>query len=335
MFFARQILSTFLMIVSSIFIALPSLADSAVIKADGSSTVFPITAAVAEEFQKAKKNTVRPTVGSSGTGGGFKKFCRGETDVQNASRPITSAEMEVCRAAGIKFFELPIAFDAIALVVNPKNDWASSITMEEMKKLWEPDAKGKIMTWDQVNSKWPKEKMKLFGAGTDSGTFDYFTEAVNGKSRASRSDYTPSEDDNTLVQGVSTDKFAFGYIPFSYYAENTKKLKVLSVVSSRNPKGVLPTVQTVENGSYFPFSRPIFIYVSEKSFQRPEVKEFVEYYLKNAAPLIKSVKYVPLPAKAYEIGLENLKKNKLGTAFGGHAEVGMKIEELMKKETVQ
>lgn len=335
MFSSRHIFSALLVVFSSCVVVTPSWADSAVIKADGSSTVFPITAAVAEEFQKAKKNTIRPTVGSSGTGGGFKKFCRGETDVQDASRPITTAEMETCRAAGIKYFELPIAYDAIAVVVNPKNDWVSSITMDDMKKIWAPESKGTIMTWNQVNPKWPKEKMKLFGAGTDSGTFDYFTEAVNGKSRASRADYTPSEDDNTLVQGISTDKYAFGYIPYSYYAENTKKLKALSIISAKNPKGVLPTVQTVEDGSYFPFSRPIFIYVSEKSFQRPEVKEFVEYYLKNAAPLIKSVKYVPLPAKAYEIGLEHLKKNKLGTVFGGKSEVGMKIEELLKKETVQ
>ncbi len=336
LFNQRKLFSLLLTFSLGAFLPLTSVfADSTVIKCDGSSTVFPITAAVAEEFQVSKKNAIRPTVGSSGTGGGFKKFCRGETDVQNASRPITAAEMETCRTAGIKFFEIPVAYDAIAIVVNPKNDWLTSITTEELKKMWSPEAQGKIMTWDQINPKWPKEKIKLFGAGTDSGTFDYFTEAINGKSRASRADYTPSEDDNTLVQGVSTDKYALGYVPFSYYTENMKKLKALTIVSDKNPKGVAPSVQTVEAGTYYPLSRPVFIYVSEKSYQRAEVKEFIEFYMKNAIPLIKSVKYVPLPAKAYEIGMEHLKKNKLGTLFGGKTEIGMKIEELMKKETVQ
>ncbi|MES2855113.1 MAG: PstS family phosphate ABC transporter substrate-binding protein, partial [Bdellovibrionota bacterium] len=190
------------------------------IKADGSSTVFPITEAVAEEFQTSKKGKVRVTVGISGTGGGFKKFCRGETDVQNASRPIQESEIADCKKAGIAFFELPIAFDATVVVVNPKNTWLKSITVEELKKLWEPGAQGKISTWNQVNPTWPNEKIKLFGAGSDSGTFDYFTEAIVGKAKSSRGDYTASEDDNTLVQGVANDKNSLGYLPLAYYEEN-------------------------------------------------------------------------------------------------------------------
>src|SRR5918994_2174640 len=189
----------------------------ATIKIDGSSTVFPVTEAVAEEFQKAKKNAVRVTVGISGTGGGFKKFCRGETDISNASRPILKEEMEGCSKAGVEYVEIPIAFDALTVAVNPKNDWVKSLTVADLKKIWEPGAQGKVMKWKDVKAEWPDAPMKLFGAGTDSGTFDYFTEAVNGKAKASRSDFTASEDDNVLVQGIENDRNAMGYIPYAYY----------------------------------------------------------------------------------------------------------------------
>ncbi len=307
-----------------------------VVKIDGSSTVFPITEAMAEEFQTSKRGKVRVTVGISGTGGGFKKFCRGEIDIQNASRPIQSSEMEACKKAGIKFLELPVAYDATAVVVNPKNTWLKSITVAELKKMWEPGAQGKISKWSDVNSAWPQQNLKLYGAGSDSGTFDYFTEAVVGKSKSSRGDYTASEDDNTLVTGVSNDLYALGYVPLAYYEENKDKLQVVAIAGGEKaPKknlAVLPSRETVENGSYFPLSRPIFIYVSEKSMAKTEIKEFVDFYISNASAIVPDVKYVPLPPQAYELVKKNIKKNKLGTLFGGHSEVGLKIEELMKRE---
>lgn len=316
-------------------LAPPAKAASPLIKIDGSSTVFPVTEAVSEEFQTKKKGAVRLTVGISGTGGGFKKFCRGETDVQNASRPILAKEMEECRATKVKYFELPVGFDAIAVVVHPSNK-LSSITVDELKKMWEPAAQGKIKKWKEVNAAWPDQELKLYGAGADSGTFDYFTEAVTGKAKASRGDFTSSEDDNTLVQGVANDKGALGFMPFSYYEANKAKLKLLGVVGGdKSPKknaAVLPSKQTVIDGSYYPLSRPIFIYVSEASYKKPEVKEFVEFYLKNAPKLVADVNYIQLPNKAYDSGLDHLKKGKVGTAFGGHPDVGLTIEQILKKE---
>ena len=311
---------------------LPNLASAqTVVKIDGSSTVFPITEGVAEDFQKMKKNAVKVTVGISGTGGGFKKFCRGETDISNASRPILQKEMDDCKAAGVEYVELPVAFDALTVVVNPKNTWLKQASVEELKKLWEPAAQGKVTRWNQVNPAWPDQPLKLFGPGADSGTFDYFTEAVVGKSKSSRGDFTASEDDNVLVQGVTQDVNALGYFGYAYYAENTAKLKAAPIV---NPKGkaVLPSMESVLSGAYEPLSRPIFIYVSEKAYQRSEVKKFVEFYMKHGAKLSREVKYVPLPDKAYATNLDHLKKGKLGTAFGGVAEVGITIEELQARE---
>lgn len=310
-----------------------ALAVTPVIKIDGSSTVFPITEAMAEEFQIAKKGQVRVTVGISGTGGGFKKFCRSETDIQNASRPIQTKEMADCKAAGVKFFELPIAYDATVVVVNPKNDWMNEVTIAELKRIWEPEAQGKLTEWSQLNPKWPKEKLKLYGAGSDSGTFDYFTEAVVGKAKASRGDYSASENDNTLVSGIASDKFSLGYLPLAYYEENKAKLKVLPVFNAKEKAAILPSRQTVEKSTYSPLSRPVFIYINETAFKKPEVKEFVEFYLSQAEKIVPQVKYVPLPSKLYELAKSNLKKNKMGTVFKGHSEVGMKVEELMKKES--
>jgi phosphate transport system substrate-binding protein len=302
----------------------------ALVKIDGSSTVYPITEAVAEEFQKMKKNAVKVTVGISGTGGGFKKFCRGEIDIADASRPILKKEMEDCAKAGIKYVELPIAFDALTVVVNPKNTWITQMTVAELKMMWEPGAQGKITKWNQVNPAWPDKPLKLFGPGADSGTFDYFTEAVNGKSKSSRGDFTASEDDNVLVQGVSRDNNALGFFGFAYYDENKGKLKAVPIV---NPKGkaVMPSIDAVMAGEYEPLARPIFIYVSAKSMDKPEVKDFVEYYLKEGGKLAKEVKYVPLGAVDYKHALENFQKKKTGTAFGGHAEVGVKVSDLLKR----
>ena len=302
-----------------------------IVQIDGSSTVFPITEAVAEEFQAHKKGAVKVTVGISGTGGGFKKFCRGETDISDASRPILRKEMDACKAAGIEYYELPVAYDALTVMVNPKNDWITSMTVAELKTIWAPEAQNKITKWSQVNPKWPDAPLKLYGPGADSGTFDYFTEATVGKAKSSRGDFTASEDDNVLVQGISNDKNALGYFGFAYYIENQKKLKAVAIDGGKGP--VAPSSATVENGSYAPLSRPIFIYVSKKAAQKPEVKEFVEFYLKNAAPLVKEVKYVPLPASAYSTALEHFHKGKLGTVFGGEPEVGLKIEDLLKRET--
>jgi phosphate transport system substrate-binding protein len=305
-------------------------ADS-LIKIDGSSTVYPITEAVAEEFQKAKK--VKVTVGISGTGGGFKKFCRGETDISDASRPIKDKEMEACKAAGIQYIEIPVAYDALTVVIHPQNNWATTMTVDELKKMWEPEAQAKVTKWNQVNPKWPDAKLTLFGPGADSGTFDYFTEAVNKKEKASRGDFTASEDDNVLVQGVSRDKNALGYFGYAYYAENKDKLRAVTIVNPATGKAVAPSEKTVEDGTYAPLARPIFIYVNAKAADRPEVKEFVEYYLKNASKLVKEVKYVPLPASAYNTGLDHFKKKKLGTVFAGKGAVGIKIDELMARES--
>lgn len=309
--------------------------EKSMVKIDGSSTVFPITEAVAEEFQTSKRGSVRVTVGISGTGGGFKKFCRGETDVQDASRPILKEEMAACQKTGVKYFELPIAYDALTVAVSPKNTWLSSITVEELKKIWEPSAQGKVTKWNQIRKDWPDQPIKLYGAGSDSGTFDYFTEAIVGKSKASRGDYTGSEDDNTLIIGISNDQHALGYIPYSYFDQNKAKLKALAIDGgAKAPKKgpVSPSETSVVDGSYFPLSRPLFIYISQKAAERPEVKEFVEFYIKNVESLAKQVKYVPLTKATYDMALEHFKKGKIGTVFGGSPEVGLKVEDLLKRE---
>lgn len=302
------------------------------IKIDGSSTVFPITEAVAEEFQKSTKGKVRVTVGVSGTGGGFKKFCRGETDASNASRPITKSEIEDCRKNGVSYLEMPVAYDALSVVVNPKNTWLKQITIDELKRIWEPAAQGKIMRWNQVNPAWPDRPMKLFGAGTDSGTFDYFTEAVTGKSKASRGDFTASEDDNVLVQGISRDVDAIGFFGYAYYAENKDKLRSLPIIW-KGGAAVSPSMETVVNGTYQPLSRPIFVYVKAESAKRPEVRQFVDFMNKNAMKLVREVKYVPLPEAAYTYNADVLAKMRVGTKFGGENLVGVTIEQLMKMET--
>lgn len=302
------------------------------VKVDGSSTVYPVTEAVAEDFQKSKKNAVKVTVGISGTGGGFKKFCRGETDISDASRPILKKEMDDCKAAGIEYMEFPVAYDALTVVVNPKNDWIKSMTVAELKAIWEPAAQGKITNWKQVNPAWPDRPLKLFGAGADSGTFDYFTEAITGKSKSSRGDFTASEDDNVLVQGVARDVGALGFFGFAYFEENKDKLRAVPIVDKEGKPAVSPSIKTVIDGSYQPLARPIFIYVNAKSADKPEVKEFVEYYMKHGEKLSKEVKYVPLPAKAYAYNLDHFTKRVKGTKFGGENKVGLTIEDLMKLE---
>ncbi|WP_086688929.1 PstS family phosphate ABC transporter substrate-binding protein [Nostoc sp. T09] len=296
------------------------------IKVDGSSTVFPITEAAAEEFQKSQGGRVRVTVGISGTGGGFKKFCRGETDISDASRPILQKEIADCKANGVRYVELPIAYDALTVVVNPQNNWAKNLTVAELKKIWEPGAQGKVSNWSQVRSGFPNAPLKLFGPGTNSGTFDYFTEAVVGKTKSSRGDFTASEDDNVLVQGISRDKNALGYFGYAYYAENSKKLKAVSI------NGVLPSEATVKNGTYTPLSRPLFIYVSSKSIDKPEVKQFVQFYLRNAAKFSQEVRYVALPVSAYTTAQSHFNKKRFGSVFAGKEAVGLKINELLSRD---
>src|SRR5688500_4634186 len=306
-------------------------AAQSVIKIDGFSTVFPIAEAVAEEYQISKRGKVRVTVGIAGTGGGFKRFCRGETDIANASRPILKEEMEACRAAGIKYLELPVAFDALTVVVNPSNTWVKELTVADLKKMWEPGAQQRISKWNQVRADFPAQPLMLFGPGADSGTFDYFTEAVNGKAKASRGDYTASEDDNVLVQGVENNKNALGYFGYAYYIAHKDKMRAVPIVNGKG-KEVLPSIQAVNDGSYEPLSRPLFIYVRDAAAARAEVKEFIQFYLTEGAELAKEVGYVPLPAEAYKVALKHFSERKLGTVFGGVPEVGVTIDNLLARE---
>jgi phosphate transport system substrate-binding protein len=298
---------------------------------DGSSTVYPVTEAVAEEFQIATKHSVKVTVGISGTGGGFKKFARGEIDISDASRPILTDEIAAAAAGGIEFIELPVCFDAITVVVNPQNNWVDSITIADLKKMWEPAAEGTVKKWSDVRPDWPQENLMLYGPGADSGTFDYFTEAVCGKAKASRGDFTPSEDDNTLVQGVERDKFALGYFGFAYYEPNRSRLKALKVVPPGKTEGVAPSRESVLSGAYTPLSRPLFIYVNRKAADRPEVHKFCAFYLENVPALAAEVFFIPLPGDAYTKIKERLENRVAGSAFGGTAEVGVSISEIVSR----
>jgi phosphate transport system substrate-binding protein len=272
-------------------------AATGTITIDGSSTVFPITEAIAEEF-RTNHGDIRITVGVSGTGGGFKKFSRGETDINDASRPIKEAEAATCKENNISYVELTIAYDGLAVLVNKENTWVKDITVEELKKIWEPAAQAKITKWSQIRSDWPNEEFHLYGPGVASGTYDYFTEVIVGKSGDSRGDFTASEDDNVLVQGIEGDKNALGFFGLAYYEENKDRLKLVGV---NGGKGVImPSAETVKDGSYAPLSRPVFIYVSKTAAKRPEVKSFVEFYIEKAGELVEDVGYIPLPAEAYQ-----------------------------------
>ncbi len=316
--------------VAAAFSAPTAFAVEKIVKIDGSSTVYPVTEAVAEEFQKATKTKV--TVGVSGTGGGFKKFCRGETDISGASRPILQKEIDECKANGVQFIELPVAFDALTVVINPKNEFAKKMTVAELKKIWEPAAQGKVKTWKQVNPAWPDKPLALFGPGADSGTFDYFTEAVVGKSKSSRGDFTASEDDNVLVRGVAGNEGGLGYFGFAYYEENKNTLDAVAIIEKDGKPAVLPSKESIEDGTYQPLARPIFIYVNATAGAfKPHVKAFVDYYLEKGRPLISEVKYVPLPAKDQAAVIAHWKSMKPGTGFGGKAEIGVKIEDLLAR----
>ncbi len=318
-------------VILGLCIFFPNLAHSSpIVRIDGSSTVYPIIEAVAEDFQIAKRGAIRVTVGISGTGGGFKKFCRGELDIVNASRPITELEMDACKKTGVQYVEMPVAIDALTVVVNPRNTWSRTMTVDELKQFWEPAAQGKISHWNQVNPAWPERPVKLFGPGADSGTFEYFTEAIVGRAKSSRGDFTASEDDNVLVQGVASDMYALGFFGFAYYIENSKRVHAVAIDSGNG--GVIPSAQTVGDGSYQPLSRPVFIYVNAQSTAKPEIQEFVKFFMDNAADLVSEVKYFPLSPNIYKLNLENMRNNKLGTVFSGESEVGVDIEAVMKHD---
>lgn len=299
--------------------------------ADGSSTVFPISEAMAEEFMKANAG-VKVTVGSSGTGGGFKKFCAGETDISNASRPIKQEEIDACKAKGIEYIELPVSYDGLSVVVNAKNDFATCLTVDELKKVWEPAAEGQLKNWKDVRADFPDKPMALYGPGTDSGTFDYFTEAVTGEKGKSRGDFTASEDDNVIVQGVSGDEGGMAYFGYAYYEANKDKLKLLEV-DSGDGTCVAPSPATIADGSYKPLSRPEFIYVKKESLSKPAVKAFAEFFIDPAnAGLISEVGYVPVPAETMKVIQERLKEGKTGSVFEGKPAVGLKLTDLLKAD---
>jgi phosphate transport system substrate-binding protein len=296
--------------------------------------VFPISEAMAEEFQKSHPD-VRVTVAISGTGGGFQKFCRGETDISDASRPIRATEIEACGKAGIEYIEIPIAYDGLAVVVHPKNTWAATMTTAELRTMWAPDAQGKVTRWNQVRSSWPDREIRLFGAGVDSGTFDYFTEAINGKEKASRGDFTSSEDDNVIVQGVAGDELALGFLPLAYVEQNKDRLKKVAIDDGKKENGeapVTPSAETVRDGTYQPLSRPLFIYVARKAADRPEVQQLVDSYFTSAS-LMREVGYVELTPELYRLAQAHFAERKVGSAFAsGGSQVGMTLEALLARE---
>lgn len=282
------------------------------IKIDGSSTVYPITEAVAEEFKKVSKD-IRVTVGISGTGGGFKKFTVGETDISDASRPIKKTEVDLASQNAIEFIELPVAYDGLSIVVNKRNTWVDNLTVEEIKKIFVEGTT--VKTWNDVRPQWPNRAIKMYAPGTDSGTFDYFKEVVAGEKGSIRSDMSVSEDDNVLVKGVAGEEGAIGFFGCAYYFENKDKLKVVPIINPKTNTAVEPNHQSIEEGIYAPFSRPLFIYVSTKAADRPEVQAFVNFYLENAPQLTDDVGYVRLPQSVYETAKANFKARKTGTQF--------------------
>lgn len=303
-----------------------------VVNVDGSSTVFPISEAMAEEFQIATGNRV--VVGVSGTGGGFKKFCRGELDLTGASRPIKTSEMELCKENGIEFIELPVAMDALAVIVNPSNDWAECMTVEELRTIWRPEAQGKITNWKQVNPKYPDRDLNLFGAGTDSGTYDYFTFAIVGEEGASRGDYTATEDDNITIQGVATDENALGFLGLAYVEENRGRVKAVEISYNGGPC-VPPTTETAADGSYQPLTRPLFMYVKKSSLeQNPVVEAYAKFMFdpKVAPELVASTGYLALPEIAFELAEKKIDARKTGSFFEGGSKTGVTVSDLLASE---
>ncbi|MEZ4270824.1 MAG: PstS family phosphate ABC transporter substrate-binding protein [Myxococcota bacterium] len=304
---------------------------TAVIAIDGSSTVFPITEAVAEEFQNSNK--ARVTIGVSGTGGGFKKFCHAETVISGASRPIKASEVELCKKNQVDSIELPVAYDGIAVVIHPTNTWVDHMTVAELRALWRPEAQKEVRRWSQIRSGWPDTEIHLFGPGVDSGTYDYFTKAIVGTEHASRGDFTSSEDDNVLVQGIATDPLALGFFGFAYYEENKSRLKLVAIDDGNQDNGagaIAPSPQSVSDGTYQPLSRPIFIYVNKGATARPEVASFVDFYINHAPELVREVGYIPFPSRTYQLVSERFKSRTVGSLFSeGGSRVGVTVEKLL------
>lgn len=298
---------------------------------DGSSTVFPITEAAAEEFEKTHETRVM--IGVSGTGGGFKKFCTGETAITGASRPIKPTEVKLCAENGIDYIELPVAYDGIAVVVHPSNHELNSLTVAELRRIWAPESQGKVTRWPHVRPGLSDKEMHLFGPGVDSGTYDYFTKAIVGVEHASRGDFTSSEDDNVLVQGVSTDPSALGFFGYAYYSENRSRLKLIPIDDGRSDNGagpIAPSPETIANNTYQPLSRPIFIYVSKQAADRAEVQQFVEFYFAHAKELVSEVGYIPLPKNAYTLAQKRFDSRTTGSVFAGKgSKVGVSVEDLL------
>ena len=306
--------------------------DKTPVRIDGSSTVYPITVEMTERFKQAKSpEALDIAVDFSGTGGGFDKFCQGKTDISNASRPITQEEMAECKENGVQYVELPVAFDALTVVVNDENTWAQDITLEELKVLWEPSAESSVTRWSQIRSDWPDEEILLYGPGEDSGTFDYFTEVIIGEDGASRADYVSSEDDDELVQAVQSEPNALGYFGYAYYKEAGDSLKALAINSGSEP--IYPSGESIRSNEYQPLSRPLFIYVSVNSLDNnPTVAEFVEFYMANTRTVVADVGYEPLPNEAFGIAMDHLVNRKVGSVFDGKAQHDLSIEALLEKE---
>ena len=301
-----------------------------VVSVDGSSTVFPIAEAVAEEYRRVDP-AARVTVGVSGTGGGFEKFCAGETDISSASRPIRAAEVAVCAAAGIAFVELPIAYDGIAVVVHADNDWVETLTPDDLRRMWEPAAQGTVTRWNQIRPEWPDRELRLFGPGVDSGTFDYFTRAIVGEPGAGRGDFTSSEDDNVLVQGVSNDELALGFFGYAHYEENRARLGLAAIDDGDDTNGagaIRPSPGSVRNGTYRPLSRPVFLYVNPEALDRPEVAGLVRYFLSEGAELVREVGYVSLTDREYALVRHRLEDRVVGTMYCGPGGVGGEVASL-------
>lgn len=297
---------------------------------DGSSTVYPITVAIAEQYSTTQSQAVTVDVSFSGTSDGFKKFCAGETVINNASRPISRDEMKTCSDAKIRYFELPVAFDAITIAVNPQNTWAKDMTVAELKTAWAEAGQRQVTTWQDIRNSWPNEPIVLYGPGTASGTYDYFSEVVLGEDTVSRSDYVASEDDELLAQGIEDNPNALGYFGFAYFEDHSDSLKALAIDNGRGP--VAPSQATVESGQYQPLSRPLFIYVNAQAAQEnPALQAFVRFYLENAPSTAQQVGYVPLPQDGYKVALTQFYRGKVGTVFDGQMQPGLTIDELLTK----
>ncbi|ACK71733.1 phosphate binding protein [Gloeothece citriformis PCC 7424] len=305
--------------------------ESQDIKIDGSSTVYPITEKVVEEFKTNRKQDTNISLEVSGTTGGFRQFCEGKTDINNASRPILAEEMALCSRNGVSYIELPVAFDALTVVVNPNNTWAKTLTTQELKKMWEPAAEGKISRWNQIRAEFPDRPLNLFGAGSKSGTFGYFNEAIVGAEDASRQDYVATEDDNIIVQGVSQDPDALGYFGLSYYEANQNKLKAVEIDSGKG--AIAPTREAVAKAQYQPLARPLFIYVNLKASQEKEdLRQFITFYLKQVEEIVQAVGYIPLTEESYHINEITFNKGEAGTVFGGVAQFNVTLPELQRKQ---